>query len=234
MPPRVPGMVVARAMGKAMAGDDARIRRLHIEALNAKYVACPSCDALWERPFLGPGERARCGYCHTVILTNKTRSSERTVALMIASLVLYAVAISFPFMRMEASGLANEISIVDAVRVLWENGMPWIAVTCAFFILLFPLARIILLLFLGGVLQAGASTSSAHAVSFRLAQTIEPWTMAEIFMIGVIVSLVKVGAMADISLGPAFWAMSALIVLLAMGASAVCRDTIWSDIRRVP
>ncbi|MGF1456146.1 MAG: paraquat-inducible protein A [Alphaproteobacteria bacterium] len=207
-------------------------RRRHIEALNAQYMACPVCDALWKRTTLASGERARCGRCHAVILTNKTRSAERTVALMIASLVLYAVAVAFPFMRMEEAGLSNEISIVDAVWVLWDNGMPGIAVVCACFILLFPLVRILLLLYLGGVLQAQRETGQSHALSFRFAQTIEPWTMAEIFMIGVIVSLVKVGAMADITLGPAFWAMGALIVLLAMGASAVCRDTIWQDIRR--
>lgn len=153
---------------------------------------------------------------------------------MLASLILYAVAISFPFMRMERSGLSNEISVIDSIRVLWDNGMPNLAVICAAFILLFPLSRIVLLFFVGMSLRGRRSTGRPHAWSFRFAQMLEPWTMAEIFMIGVIVSLVKVGKLADITLGPAFWAMSGLIVVLAMGASAVCRDTIWQDIRRMP
>ncbi len=215
-----------------MPGDDTR--RTHIAALNAAYVACPSCDALWSRPVLREGERAKCPHCHTVIVTNKTQSAERTMALMLASLMLYSVAIAFPFMRMERSGLSNEISVIDAVGVLWSNDMQAIAVACAFFILVFPLTRILLLLCLSGTVFARGTTGPPHALSYRLAQAIEPWTMAEIFMIGVIVSLVKVGKLADITLGAAFWAMTALIIMLAMGASATCRDTIWQHIRRVP
>ncbi|MEM9739365.1 MAG: paraquat-inducible protein A [Pseudomonadota bacterium] len=207
-------------------------RRREVEALNREWIACPFCDTLWRRPVLAEGEQARCGRCHSVILSNKHRSAERTMALMLASLILYAVAVSFPFMRMERSGISNEISVIDSVRVLWDNDMLSLAVICSAFILLFPLSRIVLLFFVGLSLHGKRNTGRPHALSFQLAQILEPWTMAEIFMIGVIVSLVKVGKLADISVGPAFWAMSGLIVLLAMGASAVCRDTIWQDIRR--
>lgn len=216
-----------------MARDSAQDeRRSAIDTLNRAWIACPYCDALWPRPHLEEGESARCGRCHSVILTNKRQSAERTIALMTASLILYAVAVSFPFMSMERSGLSNEISVVDAVGVLWSSDMQVLAVFCAAFILVFPLARIVLLLFVGISLFNNHKTGKPHAWSYRLAQTIEPWSMAEIFMIGVIVSLVKVGSLATIGLGPAFWALFGLIILLTMGASAVCRDTIWSDIRR--
>ena len=98
-------------------------------------MACPACDALWERPTLAPKEQAKCKRCHTTILTNKQQSAERTVAFMIASLVLYAVAISFPFMRMERSGLSNEISVIDAVAILANNSMVLMAFICAGLIL---------------------------------------------------------------------------------------------------
>ncbi|MEM7492982.1 MAG: paraquat-inducible protein A [Pseudomonadota bacterium] len=209
-------------------------RQRAIDALNRDWLACPHCDALWRRPQLSEGERVKCGHCHSIILHNKHRSAERTIALMLASLILYAVAVTFPFMRMERSGIFNEISVIDSILVLWDNGMPNIAVICAAFVLLFPLSRIVLLFFVGISLYGKKETGRPHAWSFRFAQMLEPWTMAEIFMIGVIVSLVKVGKLADITLGPAFWAMSGLIVILAMGASAVCRDTIWQNIRRMP
>lgn len=174
----------------------------------------------------------KCGRCHSVIMRNKKRSAERTIALMVACLILYAVAVSFPFMRMERAGLSNEISVIDAVRVLWENAMPGVALLCAAFIVVFPLARILLLLFVGLSLFHRAETGRPHAWSFKMAQMLEPWAMAEIFMVGVIVSLVKVGKLANISLGEAFWGMFALIVILGIGASAVCRDTVWQNIRR--
>lgn len=214
------------------AAGDAAARAEAIAALNERLLACPYCDALWTRPALKEGERVKCGHCHSIILTNKTRSAERTIALMLASVILYAVAVAFPFMRMDRSGFSNQISVLDAVGVLWTNDMAMMAVLCAFFILLFPLSRVVILLYLSGAIQTRGETGTPHARSLRLLQAIEPWAMAEIFMIGVIVSLVKVGKLADITLGPAFWGMAALIVLLAMGSSAVCRDTLWRAIRR--
>lgn len=208
-------------------------RAAAVAALNARYVACPACDELWGRPALAEGEKAVCTVCHATVLHRKSRSAERTVALMLASLILYAVAVSFPFMSLERSGLSNQISVIDAVLVLASNNMVILALMCGGLILAFPLIRMVLLLWVGGVLHADGIAGRRHLWSFRVAQALEPWTMAEIFMIGVIVSLVKVGKLANIAVGPAFWAMSGLIVLLAMGSSAVCRDSVWHRFRGV-
>ena len=206
-------------------------RLIAVEQLNRDWVACPYCDEVWARPDLLEGERARCGNCHSIIFIRKTRSAERTIALMIAALILFITAMSFPFMRMEKSGLSNEISVLDAVSILWTNDMHFVALLCAGFILLFPLARILLLLFIGVSLLGKGETGRPHAWSFRLAQLIEPWTMAEIFMVGVIVSLVKVGKLADITLGPAFWSMTGLMIILTIGGQTICKDTVWHNIR---
>ncbi|MEL6216531.1 MAG: paraquat-inducible protein A, partial [Pseudomonadota bacterium] len=72
---------------------------------------------------------------------------------------------------------------------------------------------------------------SNQAFLLRMAQHLEPWAMADIFMIGVIVSLVKIGSLARIEVGPAFWAMSSLIVFMAMATSAACKDSAWQRIR---
>ncbi|MEM8981563.1 MAG: paraquat-inducible protein A [Pseudomonadota bacterium] len=203
-----------------------------LRALNERYVACRSCDALWLRPTLEAGQRARCPRCHDVVVTNKTRGIERTTALMLASLFVYVVAIAFPFMRMERAGLSNEISVIDAVAVLWQNGMAVLAVVTALLILLFPVTRVVMILLLHAALNRNFGYRRQQAVLLRVGQTVEPWAMADIFMIGVIVSLVKVGSLARIEVGPAFWAMSALIVFMAMGSSATCRDTVWDALRR--
>lgn len=203
-----------------------------VSALNRRWIVCPSCDEVWQRPSLEEGERARCRNCHSVILHYKVKSAERTIALMLAALVLFVTSVSFPFMRMERSGLSNEISILDSITILWDNDMYGVAVICAAFILIFPVGRILLLLFVGTSIYSRKSTGLGHALSFRAAQFLEPWTMAEIFMIGVIVSLIKVGKLADISLGPAFWAMTCLMIVMTLGSTSVCRDTIWQDIRK--
>lgn len=215
--------------------DNAMAKRVaQVAALNERWIACPHCDAIWARPRLQEGERARCGRCHSVILTNKHRSAERTIALMISALLVYSVAISFPFLRMESAGLWNQISVIDAVATLWRNGLPVLAISCAGFILLFPLGRAVLLLGIGVQYLRPRSSGRPQGLSFRLAQTLEPWSMAEIFMIGVIVSLVKVGKLATIEVGISFYAMFALMILLTLGSSSLCKDTIWQEVRHQP
>ena len=56
--------------------------------------------------------------------------------------------------------------------------------------------------------------------------------MAEIFIIGTAVALVKVAGLATVSLGPAFWAFCALIIVTALKNSFLSKWTIWQAIEQ--
>ncbi|MEM6819412.1 MAG: paraquat-inducible protein A [Pseudomonadota bacterium] len=200
-------------------------------ALNRRWIACTKCDELYPRPNLKEGQLARCSVCHSVLATRKSRHAERTFALMIASLIVYAVAVLYPFMRMERSGISNQISVVDAVSILWQTDMHTLAVFSALLILLFPLSRVVLLCFLAGAIHLRKAPGSTFALMARIAQSLEPWSMVDIFMLGVVVSLVKIGALVDVELGAAFWGAASLVIFLTFGAGAACRDSTWQYIR---
>jgi paraquat-inducible protein A len=51
--------------------------------------------------------------------------------------------------------------------------------------------------------------------------------MAEVFLIGVVVALVKIGGIAKVELGPAFWAMSGLVLLVVYEATSLDERSIW-------
>ena len=71
----------------------------------------------------------------------------------------------------------------------------------------------------------------AHAVpAFRLSEALRPWSMAEIFVIGTAIALVKVAGLANISLGPAFWAFCGLILVNAASFAFTSATTIWDAI----
>ena len=56
--------------------------------------------------------------------------------------------------------------------------------------------------------------------------------MAEVFLIGVVVALVKIGGMATVDLGPAFWAMAGLVVLVVYEGTALDEWSIWQTLER--
>ena len=207
-------------------------RKQSVAALNHTYIACHICDALWHRPPSGQIERAVCERCNTTLLVHKSRSAQRTVALTLAGMILFMVAVTFPFLHMEKAGLSNRISVLDAVGVLWLNKMYLLSIASALFILAFPLLQLVVFFSLGVLQLRRYRPTYLHAMTLRFTHRIAPWSMAEIFMIGVVVSLVKIGELADIRPGPAFWAMASLILVLLLTSAVNCRDSLWQQIRQ--
>ena len=206
-------------------------RKQVLTELNQTYIACHVCDALWRRPQLGEAERAVCTCCGATLLNYKWRSAQRTVALTMAGLILFMVAVTMPFLHLERAGLFNQISMIDAIGILWLNEMYTLSVASAFLVLVFPLLQLLVFFAVGLLHLLRYPLTYFHTLTLRLTYMIEPWSMAEIFMVGVIVSLVKIGKLASITPGPAFWAMASLIVVLMMATSVHSRDALWEHVR---
>ncbi|MEZ4466226.1 MAG: paraquat-inducible protein A [bacterium] len=65
------------------------------------------------------------------------------------------------------------------------------------------------------------------AQAFRFLQSIRPWSMAEVFMLGVLVSMVKLADLAVIVPGIALWAFAALIPVLAASMVTLDAEETW-------
>jgi paraquat-inducible protein A len=61
----------------------------------------------------------------------------------------------------------------------------------------------------------------------RVVRAIEPWMMADVFLVGALVSLIKLSSMAEVAFGPSFWAFCAFVVLLIKTTAAVNYDALW-------
>jgi paraquat-inducible protein A len=56
--------------------------------------------------------------------------------------------------------------------------------------------------------------------------------MAEIFVIGCAVALVKIADLADVVFGPAFWMFALLVVLIVAQDRLMCRWSVWNALNR--
>jgi paraquat-inducible protein A len=59
---------------------------------------------------------------------------------------------------------------------------------------------------------------------------LSPWSMVEVFVIGVLVSLVKIAAMATVILGVSFWAYVGFAVCFTATLSNLDRLQMWREI----
>ncbi|PRY24188.1 paraquat-inducible protein A [Aliiruegeria haliotis] len=191
-------------------------------------IACPSCDALYRVEVPKHGERAVCARCHHVLIAPIQGAILRIVALSLTILVLLITAIFQPFLKIEAAGLSHSSSIVDAALSFSEAHMIGLSVAVLALIVFIPIARALLLIFSLGPLLLHRPALRGARSAFRWAEAMRPWSMAEIFVLGVGVALVKIVDMARVELGLAFWMFAALVVITVLQDGFMCRWSVWA------
>lgn len=193
-------------------------------------IACPLCDALHIQEDLDVGETARCIRCGTVLAKPRDGAFAQLIALAFTSMVLLVGAVFFPFLEVSAMGFGNASSLFD-VALAFADGvlLPLVLAVLAMIIGL-PILRAFLLLYTLVPLAQGRPPHRHAAIAFRWSELLRPWSMAEIFVIGTAVALIKVAGLATVHLGPAFWAFCALIFVNLASRAFMCQTSIWDAI----
>lgn len=193
-------------------------------------IVCPVCDATYQLQRPKNGERAVCTRCHKVLIAPRRKAGMQIIAVAVAVVVLITAASVFPFLEISGAGRSNAVSIIDAALSFTQGPMLVLALMTAGFILFVPLVRMLLTLYV--LIPVVLDRPPArHAIrAFRWAEAMRPWSMAEIFALGCAVALVKVAGLATVSFGPAFWMFGALVVLVIVHDSFLCKWSVWNSL----
>ena len=195
-------------------------------------IACPSCDALYTAKRPEKGERAACARCHTVLIAPRRNAGLKIIAYALASLVLVVGAISFPFLGLHVAGLGNQATLIDAALAFSGGPLVVLSLAVVALIVFLPALRLLLTIYVIIPLVADRPPWPGAKRAFRWAERLKPWSMAEIFVIGCAVALVKLVDLARVDLGPAFWMFAVLVVLLVVQDTLMCRWSVWRALNR--
>lgn len=176
-------------------------------------IVCESCDAVYARRPLRRREVAHCPRCGAELERHAGAQRERLLPLALASLVMFVIANVFPIVEIELRGLRNQTTLVGAVVALAGEGRQTVALLVLFTTLVFPLMQMLALVWLLVPLSRRRQPLG-FVVLVQAMQTVRPWGMVEVFLLGVMVAVVKLSGMATVIAGPALWAFMALTVLL--------------------
>ncbi|MDF1619871.1 paraquat-inducible protein A [Pseudothioclava nitratireducens] len=196
----------------------------------SELIVCPKCDALHRISEVGPDEQAACARCGTLLITPRPLSFLHVIALSFTAMILMIGAIFFPFLRISAQGLSHNSSIFGAAMAFSEGFLAPLAFAVLLMIVALPALRFAALIYTLWPLAANRPAWPRSAQAFRLAEALQPWSMAEIFVVGTAVALVKVAGVASISFGPAFWAFGTLIIVTALKNAFMSKWSIWEAI----
>lgn len=194
--------------------------------LPGAILACHECDLLQQEPQLEPGHSARCARCGALLARNPSDSLDRTLALLATAAVLYLLANLYPLVGLELQGRQVEVTQFAAVLALWDGGMKPVAALVFLTAMVFPVLELVMIGLVLLPLRLGHAVPGL-ANFYRLVRAVKPWGMVEVFLLGMLVSLVKLSHLASVVLGVAFWATAALIVVLTFASRAFDPRLLW-------
>src|SRR3954469_23981455 len=90
----------------------------------AEVLACPECDLLQSDSAIPRPRKALCARCGATLYQRHDHGLERTAALSIAALVIFALGNGFPILSLELQGERTSATLTGAVMALWSHGMP--------------------------------------------------------------------------------------------------------------
>lgn len=177
-------------------------------------------------PEIDEGEKVICPRCLSHILTYSTNSLHRTAAFAFASGMLFIVSNCFPFMTLEAGFRQSKMLFWQSAVGLEEQGYPYLAGAVSLFIMLAPVLLIVGLLYLVLPLMRNRRPPGAAFVC-RWVLAARRWNMIEVFLLGALVSLLKLGKLATLTLGTSFWSFVALILCLTAALGSIHPRELW-------
>lgn len=190
------------------------------------YVACHDCDLLHRRQPLTTVGEATCSRCGAVLYRNRRNSLDRTLAMAISGLILFFIANLFPFLTLSFEGQIQETTLITGVLELYRQGMIPLALLVLATGILFPLFELTGLIYLLLPLKFNRIPWGVAPV-LRVVRSLQPWGMTEVFLLGILVSIVKLAGMAAVIPGAALFAFLALIFVVAATAASFNPDIVW-------
>jgi paraquat-inducible protein A len=154
-------------------------------------------------------------------------SIDRGLAYALGAAILFIVANIFPIVGLEVQGTLNATSLYGAVEKIWDNDMKGVAALVFATTILIPAVEISLMLYVLLPLKFGRLPGELASI-LRIVQSVRPWSMTQVFILGVLVALVKLAHLAHVVPGVALWAFGGLIVLLTAAGSTFNMHEMWN------
>ncbi len=196
--------------------------------LSDKRIACPTCDALYDPPATGG---LTCTRCHLVLVTATNRSAFWQLFMALITTGLIYGAVTLPFLTIKRFWMSNDATLIETA-LAFEGPLLVLSLTVLALILVLPALRLALTLYVLAPMVTGLRALPGAATAFRWSEALRPWSMAEIFVIGCAVALVKIVAMAEVTFGPAFYMFGAAVILIWVQDRMTCRHALWEAVDR--
>ena len=200
--------------------------------MDASQIVCHECDLFVDVPLLNVHDKAFCPRCEYLLAANRPNAGEKILAFSLAALAFLMLANQFTFISLSASGQEQSVTLLGSLEVLFEEHI-LLAAVVFITIIGVPATLLVGMTYVSLSLRLPTRLPGTRT-ALRWSLYVLPWSMAEIFLIGILVSFIKIVALAQVELGVSFWAYVLFTVCLMLVVLNIDRRELWRRVKPVP
>jgi paraquat-inducible protein A len=192
-------------------------------------IACHHCDLICEIPKLGEHQVALCPVCDGTMAQGAAKNPDNVIPIAITALILFGLSLPFSFISFSKQGLVQSIHLLDAAAMMLLYNQPFLSALINITIIFLPISILVFILLLHGK-AISLLPKKIQIFSTKALFQVKEWSMPEIFLVGVLVSLVKMISLAEVALGLSFWAYAGFVVCFVYTLVKLDKMAIWDKI----
>jgi paraquat-inducible protein A len=192
-----------------------------------QWRECPDCGLISVLPLARGGAVAACPRCGHVLQSKRSTGLALPLACAISGALLYAVAIIAPFLEIMSHGQFRMAQLESGPGEMMKQG--WVIV--GFVVLLVTVVTpgiqfTIIITTLVGLRIRRVPRSLLREI-FRWYVPLLPWTMVDVYMLGILVAYTRLAVIAFVHLDTALYALIGLMLVLLTTNATLNEEAVW-------
>jgi paraquat-inducible protein A len=191
-------------------------------------IACKTCGQVHRMESVPGGMRAMCVRCGSAIERRTAGSLQLTAAFTLSALLLYLPANLFPILHLDLYGATQDSTVWEGCVRFWQAGDYVISAIVFLASIIIPLLKLLGLFFLVTTTRLRWERGKLlRTWVYRVIESIGRWAMLDVFVLGILVSLVKLRSLATIIPGKGALAFALVVVFTLLASASFDPQLIW-------
>ncbi len=171
-----------------------------------------------------------CPRCGAALHLRKRDSTQRTLALLLTSCILYIPANLYPIMITEQLGTAEGSTILGGVILLIHHGAIPVALVIFLFSVMVPVGKLMAMFYLVWTVKRHSPVSARQRTTmYQITEFVGKWSMVDVFVVAILVALVHLGGLLSIRPGIAALCFAGVVIVTMLAAESFDPRLIWDE-----
>ena len=198
-----------------------------MRAIDRGLATCRTCHQLVKMP-QRKGGVVHCPRCGEVVHMRIPESTQYTWALVIASIIFYIPANLYPMMHVHTFAGTQSDTIMSGVIYFVETGSYLIAAVIFIASIIVPITKLLILIYLLLSVRSNKPINQKKRQHlYMLTELIGKWSMVDVFVVAIMISLVHFGGMTQIEAGEGANYFLLVVIVTMVAAMQFDARLIW-------